>query len=238
MSFPERLKTYGTEGLDTYSKYLTATKPQPTYVIPGADGQPLALPAGQHPSGFSAPTNYVVPNLDANGNVSGFTPVPKGAKPTSFAKPPTSRNGAMANPADAQSIINEIDRVQKLNSNSYGGYFGNLEMKAKSAFNMGQDDVKFKNTADVINTMQQQVARVLKSTFGGQLSDSEREYLNNVYGALPKLSQTERDIAMTNVKRMLSSKIPNQGQNTGSGPGNDLSSMSDDELLRIANGGQ
>ena len=104
-------------------------------------------------------------------------------------------------------VTSEIDRVQELNKNSYGGMIGGLTMKAKSAMNTGADDVKFKNTADVLNTMQAQVAKVLKSTFGGQLSDGERLYLNQVYGALPNMSQTERDIAMTNVKTMLTGRL-------------------------------
>lgn len=79
-------------------------------------------------------------------------------------------------------------------------------MKIKSGLNVGTNDPTFKNTADVVNTMQAQVARVLKSTFGGQLSDDERKYLNKVYGALPSMSPTERNIAMTNVKTMLVSK--------------------------------
>ena len=105
------------------------------------------------------------------------------------------------------SVISEIDRVQKLNENSYGGKIGALKVKAMSATELGTDSEKFKNTADAVNTMQSQVAKVLKSTFGGQLSDGEREYLNGVYGALPSLSRSERSIAMTNVKKMLQAKL-------------------------------
>jgi hypothetical protein len=103
--------------------------------------------------------------------------------------------------------LKEIDRVEKLNQDSYGGVGGGLVMKAKSALNMGTNDPKFINTTDVINTMQAQVAKILKSTFGGQLSDGERQYLNEVYGALPKLSQVERSVAMKNVKTMLNNKF-------------------------------
>lgn len=113
--------------------------------------------------------------------------------------------------ADAKALVSavipEIERVQKLNKDSYGGLAGSAIMKTKSALNTGPDDIKFKNTSDVLNTMKAQVARVLKSTFGGQLSDGERQYLNEVYGALDGMSQTERDIAMTNVATMLRGKI-------------------------------
>jgi hypothetical protein len=104
-------------------------------------------------------------------------------------------------------IIKEIDRVQLLNKESYGGLAGQAQMKARRATGLGDESKKFKNTADVVNTMQSQVARVLKSTFGGQLSDGERQYLNEVYGALAGLSPTERDIAMTNVKTMLKARL-------------------------------
>lgn len=106
-----------------------------------------------------------------------------------------------------ESVISEIDRVQKLNKDSYGGRIGQVQMKMRSGLEIGTESPKFKNTADTINTMQSQVAKVLKSTFGGQLSDGEREYLNGVYGALPSLSRSERDIAMTNVKKMLQAKL-------------------------------
>jgi hypothetical protein len=103
--------------------------------------------------------------------------------------------------------VSEITRVKELNKDSYGGAIGAVTQKAKSLLNMGEDDPKFQNTADVVNTMQAQVARVLKSTFGGQLSDGERAYLNEVYGALPNMSQTERDVAMRNVSGMLESRL-------------------------------
>jgi hypothetical protein len=106
-----------------------------------------------------------------------------------------------------EGVLSEISRVQELNKNSYGGAIGGATFKVKSLLNKGKDDPTFKNTADVVNTMQAQVAQVLKSTFGGQLSDSERMYLNQVYGALPNMSQVERDIAMTNVQLMISEKL-------------------------------
>lgn len=105
------------------------------------------------------------------------------------------------------SVLKEIDRVELLNSNSFGGKLGEMQMKTRSALNSGTDDVRFKNTADIVNTMKQQVAKALKSTFPGALSDSEREYLNYVYGAVEGMSQQERAIAMTNVKKTLTTKL-------------------------------
>lgn len=135
------------------------------------------------------------------------------------------------------SVVPEIERVQKLNKNSYGGMAGAAVMKTKSALNTGEDDIKFKNTADVLNTMKAQVSRVLKSTFGGQLSDGERQYLNEVYGALDGMSQTERDIAMTNVASMLRSKIAGSKQKLSELSGEDMPSpaapTSDVKKIRV-----
>jgi hypothetical protein len=104
-------------------------------------------------------------------------------------------------------VLSEIERVEKLNADSYGGLTGEAQMKVRSKLNVGTDGAKFKNTSDIVNTMQAQVAKVLKSTFGAQLSDGERQYLNQIYGALPSLSQTERAIAMKNVKTMLNGRL-------------------------------
>ena len=105
---------------------------------------------------------------------------------------------------DAKWAIAEIDRILPLNEGASGGLFGAMRQKGMSALNI--EDQKFRNTADVVNSARSLVARVLKSTFGGQLSDAEREYLNSVYGAMPNYSVAERRIALTNVKRMMIDK--------------------------------
>lgn len=201
--------------------------------------QPGEVPYGQSPASYdeqlarqfkqseiaknnsAANQTYVIPTYDASGNVTGYSPIPNGAKPFGGGKPisgqgvnkplNTALTKAKVELAEArpmvQQILKEIGRVKLLNANSYGGKIGEMEYKAKSAMNMGTKDPKFTNTADILNTMQNQVSRVLKSTFGGQLSDSERAYLNQVYGALPGLSQKEREIAMTNVETMIQNKL-------------------------------
>lgn len=172
-------------------------------------------------------TNYVIPQIDAQGNLVGTTHLPAGTKPTPFAapqRPLTPPRGGLGNSyinkeiAKAQaemaetrplvaSSIAEIDRILPLNDKSRGGVFGAGIQRAGSMFGIGTDSEEFRNTTDVINTMQGLVSRILKSTFGGQLSDSEREYLNEVYGALPKLQPQERKIAMQNVRNMLANKL-------------------------------
>lgn len=104
------------------------------------------------------------------------------------------------------SVISELDRIEPLNKNSRGGIGGALLQRGQSALNMGTDSAGFTNTADVINTLKAQVSRVLKSTFGGQLSDPERAYLNEVYGAVERMTPAERSIAITNVRTMLKGK--------------------------------
>jgi uncharacterized protein YlaN (UPF0358 family) len=109
--------------------------------------------------------------------------------------------------AEAGSIAEEaamdIDKALEANKNSYGGGVGELQFKAIQAAGGGANDEKFQNTSKVINTMQGMVAKVLKSTFGGQLSDGERKYLNEVYGALPGMTKEQREIAMNQVKNTL-----------------------------------
>lgn len=101
--------------------------------------------------------------------------------------------------AMAKTEIPVLKSMIDLNENSYGGMLGDLKYKATSMAGGGEKDVIFQNTAKVINNMQNLVAKILKSTFGGQLSEGEREYLNKVMGALPKMSKTERKIAIEGV---------------------------------------
>jgi len=136
--------------------------------------------------------------------------------------------------------IQDITQAISLNKNSYGGKFGGMIMKGKSALNMGQNDEQFKNTATVVNSLKSQVSKVLKSTFGGQLSDSERQYLNEVYGAAEGMSQTEREIAMNNVIKMLQQKA--QAAQSKAGMGNQPSSSNAQTVnnqppqMRVING--
>src|SRR3990167_830577 len=102
-------------------------------------------------------------------------------------------------------VISEIDRILPLNKKSSGGFFGGLRQKTMGALDI--EDEKFRNTEDVVNSARSMVAQVLKSTFGGQLSDGERKYLNSVYGAMPGYGRAQRRIALTNIKRMMQSKI-------------------------------
>ncbi len=190
-------------GSDNYK----TLKPQQygSYVL-GDDGKPqfLALPEGYKPSaGVPMPTPILTPEGKQVGTTVG--------KPTVLPKPDVSstKDDAAANEMESivSSAIEELTRIEPLNDKSRGGFFGRLAQRAESSVDPDKPSEEFNNTADVINTLQGMVSRVLKSTFGGQLSDSERQYLNEIYGASEKMSRKERSIAIKNVKKMLSDKL-------------------------------
>jgi hypothetical protein len=181
----------------------------PQYVSPGIDpstGQPTftPYPAGTRPGPASpSPTPILSPTGEQLGTTFG--------RPTVLPKPDASsvKDDAAAAEMGAivSSAIKELERIEPLNKSSRGGFFGSLAQKAESAIDRDNPSDKFKNTADVINSLKGMVSRVLKSTFGAQLSDSERQYLNEVYGASEGMSREERAIAIKNVKVMLQDKL-------------------------------
>lgn len=101
----------------------------------------------------------------------------------------------------ADQVVSEMDRLLPLNTESRGGLFGRIAQRAESAMDPDKPSKKFDNTADVMNSLESMVAKMLKSTFGGQLSDGERTYLNKVYGALEGMSRKEREIAIKKVRQ-------------------------------------
>lgn len=129
-------------------------------------------------------------------------PVDKSAQ-AAIAKARTAAANARAT---VGSVSPELDRILKLNKNTRAGIVGEAKQKISSGLNIGQDVHEYKNTADVVNSLQSMVAKVLKSTFGGQLSDSERAYLQEVYGASARYTQAERAIAIESVRRMIRDK--------------------------------
>lgn len=221
---------------------------EPEYVLIGSGGQRLgSLAKGQKP--VTAPAEQKSLERITEEEV---------AKQTAKQKV-LSKKDLLEAQGIYNAIVPSVDRVLELNKNSYGGKVGAAIFAGKSAANLGVDNERFRNTADVINTMRGEVTKVLKSVFGGQLSEGEREYLNNVYGAIPELSQVEREIAMTNMKRMMQSKLeqkkivylgwngkevpniesvgtPSLGNKKGNleklPAKNDLQGMSDEDLLK------
>ena len=100
----------------------------------------------------------------------------------------------------------QIDAISTTNAKSRGGYTGAAAQKFESATG-GRDTEEFKNTAETINNLQGYVVKVLKSSFGAQLSDAEREYMDKVVGAAEHMSVIERGIAIAHIKNSLESKV-------------------------------
>lgn len=76
---------------------------------------------------------YVIPNLDNAGNVSGFTEVPQGYKPTPFARPPTQPkpNAASQKSAgDVQAIDEQLNEIDDLSTKLSQGWSGPIAGRA------------------------------------------------------------------------------------------------------------
>lgn len=228
------------EGTNALPPDFIGPHPQGSFQIPEDQARLIGLTPGMTYEPLNKSEIFPTRDINSGAIKTDTIPVPRGAtvstagfklgNPPGAAKTLQAKGQVAEDQATLDSIFSEIDRVQKLNEDAYGGVGGAAIMKVKSALNLGTNDIKFKNTADIVNTLQGQVARVLKSTFGGQLSDDERKYLNNVYGALPQLSNVERDIAMTNVKTMLQGKL--------AGSSAKYSAMSNKPVLGAGLGGQ
>lgn len=191
----QKYRRLGTEGM----RAVAPPQQYGSYVM-GPDGQPqfMPLPQGYKPApGVPMPT----PIIDAQGRTVGSTV----GKPTVLPQPSAPSAKAEGESAEAaitsDQVVSEMDRILPLNANSRGGFFGKVAQRAESAIDPDKPSEKFNNTADVINSLKSIVAKTLKSTFGGQLSDSERAYLNEVYGAVEGMSRKEREIAINGVKK-------------------------------------
>ncbi|MEK7578254.1 MAG: hypothetical protein AAB456_00850 [Patescibacteria group bacterium] len=137
-----------------------------------------------------------------------------------FLKPGAGTTKKLEGQGDAEFAISEIRRIRPLNERASGGFFGKIRQAGMAA--LDKEDQKFRDTEDVVNSLKSLVTKVLKSTFGGQLSNEERKYLDDVYGAAAGYSRAQRRIAMDNVERMLSSKIGSSPESAGSAGGGGL----------------
>lgn len=201
----------------------------------GPDGKPTFTnyPTGTKP-GPAAPSLTTV--LDAEGNPVTTTT----GKPTVLPRPPAIESKAAGESAEAQSIadnaIAELNRIRPLNETSRGGLLGRMAQRLESAADRDKPSTEFKNTADVINSLKGMVVSVLKSTFGGQLSDGEREYLNEVYGAVEGMSRSERKIAMDGVERTLRNaqkRAASKSAAVGGGSPSTVASSQDNDPLGL-----
>lgn len=104
----------------------------------------------------------------------------------------------------------ELEKLRQSNSKSRAGAAGAVMQKYDSL--MDNSSPEFEATAQTMNGLKDFVAKVLKSTFGAQLSDGEREYMQGVLGSKVELSKMEREIAISRIKSNLD-LIARQNQN-------------------------
>jgi hypothetical protein len=109
--------------------------------------------------------------------------------------------------ADFTSTTNTLNKVKEANKNAYAGIMGNLSYEAQVKSGAIQDEQKVKDTAFVRNELMAITAKMLKATFGGQLSDSERKYLNDVNGAAGTLSTIQRDTAIDRIRNIYKTSL-------------------------------
>jgi len=93
-------------------------------------------------------------------------------------------------------IISTLNNLQKLAPVARGGVGGAMAQKISSATGIGSDSESFKNTATLINGLKGMAVQLLKPTFGGNISDGEREEVMKISGALETMQPEERLAAM------------------------------------------
>lgn len=180
------------------SHFITPATPS---APPGIVGGVKSTPKSGAPAGFGSPLAVNIKQNDAAGATGGSGALKDFAKELGTYE----ENMTLKEQRTA-----EIANLRALNQQSYGGLMGAAKVAYRSATNTGGDDPKYKNTVNVVNGLKNLVSNVLKGTFGAQLSDSERQYLNEVYGAAERFSQEEREIAMARVDQILEGKVSAQ----------------------------
>lgn len=112
--------------------------------------------------------------------------------------------GLMANVINVES---ELNHLLKLNKNSYGGLAGKAKMGILSATDSGGGDQTYINTRTILTSLKSNVVENLKKTFGGQISEGERQFLIDQYGAAEGGSRVEREVAIENIRKFARRKL-------------------------------
>lgn len=201
----QKLRRMGTVGYGAMTDRLKAEKESPLRSVDAILAQKVQSGEMTLEDAIKAKQSLIPPTtiLSPTGETVGVAP----GKTVTLPQPNASQAKAAGESAEAditaEQGLAEMDRLLPLNSESRGGFFGKIAQRAESAIDPDKPSKKFENTADVINSLKSVVAKTLKSTFGGQLSDGERQYLNEVYGAVEGMSRKEREISIKGVKRTL-----------------------------------
>lgn len=109
--------------------------------------------------------------------------------------------------AEHKSITSQLSEVEALNMGARSGKLANLKTQATDLTGIGAGSAEYQSTKDVGNQLKGMVVKVIKSQFGAQLSDAEREYMDKVYGAAESMTRQERAIAIKNIRKMTDSKL-------------------------------
>lgn len=101
----------------------------------------------------------------------------------------------------ARSSMGQLRRALELNENAYAGdLFGYTMEQFKSL--LGSDELKLVNTRILRNILSNEALQKLKATFGGQISDGERQALSDLSGVTSR-STEERKRIITNALKVL-----------------------------------
>lgn len=117
----------------------------------------------------------------------------------------------------------QIQRALEILPKTYTGLTKGIEQTGARAlsgvqklFGMSPKDEKLANTAELNSIIGGQVISLLKSTFGAQLSDSERQYLVDLFSAGSTATQEEKRKALENILTRLDTDLETKKQNAKS----------------------
>ena len=117
----------------------------------------------------------------------------------------------------------QIQRALEILPKTYTGLTKGIEQTGARAlsgvqklFGASPKDEKLANTAELNSIIGGQVVSLLKSTFGAQLSDSERQYLVDLFSAGSTATQEEKRKALENILTRLDTDLETKKQNAKS----------------------
>lgn len=164
-------------------------------------------------------SSYVIPNLDASGNVNGFTPLPAGSKPAGgMAKPPTPLAGLGVNgrqlPPASVLAVNEGKSVARMLPEVEDALVKNAAIFGPAAGRVGQAN-PYDTTAQTVDARMRTAAQSFgRFMEGGVLRKEDEEKYRKMF---PQLSDTP-DVAQNKlaiVRRMLAQQYQSQRQALG-----------------------
>lgn len=105
--------------------------------------------------------------------------------------------------ANLATLKNTIDRALELNKQAIDGWAGNARQGVANFFGGGQAGAELKAL------MQGEMVGQLKNTFGGTVSEGEREVMNQLYGADLSMNEGAREALIRNVYQTALNRVQN-----------------------------